>query len=183
MLIWMSFKSILFFSVWLYLFINDGINYWIQRENITWTITEKYLWWTYVLFKEYILRESGIPSNKTNSISILIELTVFHEKHLSVFLGKTHWSSVEETPYKENVYKCLHTWNEVHLPLLRYSWRRKKKEGGEEEEKEGRRRKKRNVTYVILTLFNLKLYFASFTWFSYLKSSLQINLKKTYLNS
>ena len=87
-------------------------------------------------------REKRDTIKKTNSISILIELTVFHEKHLSVFLRENSEVQLKRLLYKESVYKCLHTWNEAHLALLRYSWRRKKKEGGEEEQKEEEEKEK-----------------------------------------
>ena len=147
MFTWMSFKSILFFSVWLYLFINDGISYWIQRAN------------SRELLQKNISDESvsclGIYSrvirdtiNKTNSISILVELTVFHEKHLSVFLRENSEVQLKRLWHKENAYKCFHTWNEAHLPLLRYSWRRKKKWGGGGEEKRRKKRRRKKKCYI-----------------------------------
>ena len=161
MFTWMSFKSILFFSVWLYLFINDGISYWIQRANSR-ELLQKNISDESVSCLGIYSREIRDTINKTNSIIILVELTVFHEKHLSVFLRENSEVQLKRLWHKENAYKCFHTWNEAHLPLLRYSWRRKKKWGRGEVRRRGERRGegKRNVTYVILTLFNLKLYFA-----------------------
>ena len=86
-------------------------------------------------------REIRDTINKSKSISILVELTMFHEKHLSVFLRKNSEVQLKRLWHKENAYKCFHTWNEAHLPLLRYSWRRKKR-GAEKRRKKRRRKKK-----------------------------------------
>lgn len=142
MFTWMSFKSILFFSVWLYLFINDGINYWIQRANSR-ELLQKNISDESVSCLGIYSREIWDTINKTNSISILVELTVFHEKHLSVFLRENSEVQLKRLWHKENAYKCFHTWNEAHLPLLRYSWRRKKKWGGGEEKRRKKRRRKK----------------------------------------
>ena len=52
---------------WLYLFINDGINYWIQRANTTWTITEEHLWWICVMFRNILQRHMRYHQQKQQS--------------------------------------------------------------------------------------------------------------------
>ena len=120
---WMSFKSVLFFSF--------GSIYSLMMESIT----ESRRQIPRELLQKNISDESvsclGIYSrdiwdtiNKNNSLSILVELTVFHEEHLNVFLRENSEVRLKKLWHKENAYKCFHTWNEAHLPVLRHSWRR-----------------------------------------------------------
>lgn len=149
-----------------------GINDWIQRKISRELLQKSISDETYVLFKNILQREVGYHQQNQIQYQHLNRIDCVSWKAFSVFfLGKTLKFSWRDYRTKRMFISAFTHEMRSILPLLRYSWRRKKKEGGEEEEKE-EEEKERNVTYVILTLFNLKLHFASFTWLVTLKSSL-----------